>query len=161
MGLTSTCILVALKPNSQRGARLYSSHELPSVRRFRIVEILTSPLLSTDVFCEFCLGNERVAPMRLTVTGRKVVAAVCAYVPNISSEYPALLEMLDFVFMDRISRHSWGKGSVWFGDWRPQNNSSAFSRWCGPIESMRPWPSACTGAVCNCMWSSCDESQHL
>lgn len=56
--------------------------------------------------------------MRLKVTRRKVVTAVYAYMLDISPEYTALLEMLDCFFMDRISRHSWGKEIVWFGGLR-------------------------------------------
>jgi len=38
--------------------------------------------------------NERVASMRLRVTGGKALTVVCAYAPNRRPEYPAFLESL-------------------------------------------------------------------
>ena len=48
-----------------------------------------------------------------------------------------------------------------FGDIRLVDRFSALCRWCGPVSSIRPLPTAYARAVCSRVWSGRDENQHF
>ncbi len=85
------------------------------------MRLLIAPQLSRHVL-EFTPVNERVASLRLRV-GDRSLTVVCAYGPNGSTEYPALLESLgrvlesaptgDFVLLGDFNAHVGSDSDTW------------------------------------------------
>ncbi|KAI3355039.1 hypothetical protein L3Q82_017858 [Scortum barcoo] len=102
------CIAWALEPSSLRGAGPSTTLELPRVSGWRAggLGLLIAPQLSCHVL-EFTPVNERVASLRLRVGDRSLLAVVCAYGPNSSTEYlPAFLESLGGVLDSALTGDS-------------------------------------------------------
>lgn len=92
MNVTSLVVLRKVERFWLDVVRLTSTHSMPSQALEGLDSILVSHWLAACIL-EFSLVDKRVVFQRLRAQ-KQVLTIICFYVPNNSSEYPAILELL-------------------------------------------------------------------
>ncbi|XDV30634.1 hypothetical protein PO909_033504 [Leuciscus waleckii] len=129
VGITSTHGLGSGTTLLERGWTLYHSGVANSERRRAGVGLLIAPQLSHRVL-QFTPVNMRVASLRLRL-GDRSLTVVCAYGPNGSVEFPAILESLGGVLESALAEDS----VVLLGDFNTHMDSDS-ETWRGVIGSI-------------------------